>query len=119
MCVINADQFVDEQNPDKVAAGFYNDTYLFDQNACTSPHLVIWTGSNENVRLSRKVFWDHLQRVVVNKKYELEAITAVDKLTAFYKLAIETEGFHKIETRDNILWRGELSQLPDNIDEFR
>ena len=119
MCVINADQFVDEQYPDKVAAGFYNDTYLFDQNACTSPHLVIWTGSDENVRKSKEVFWDHLHHVVVNKNYVLKSITAVDKLTAFYKQAVETEGFHKIETRDNILWRGELSQLPDNIDEFR
>lgn len=119
ICIINADQFVDEQNPDKVAAGFYNDTYLFDQNACTSPHLVIWTGSDENVRKSREVFWDHLHRMAVNKKYELQPITAVDKLTAFYRQAIETEGFRKTETRDNILWRSELDQLPVNINEFR
>jgi hypothetical protein len=119
MCIINADHFVDEQTPDKVAAGFYNDTYLFDQNACTSPHLVVWIGSVENVRHSKKVFWDHLHRVVEIKKYELQAITAVDKLTAFYKQAIETKGFHKNETRDNILWRVEINRLPDNIDEFR
>lgn len=76
-------------------------------------------GSEENVQQSKKVFWDHFHRVVVNKKYEIQAITAVDKLTTFYRQAIETEGFHKIETKGNILWRSELDQLPTNIDESR
>ena len=26
---------------------FYNDTYLMDQNACSSPHLIIWKASKE------------------------------------------------------------------------
>ncbi|MEI8274037.1 MAG: acyl-CoA reductase, partial [Paludibacter sp.] len=44
---INADQFIHEQNTSKIADGFFNDTYLFDQNACSAPRLVIWTGINE------------------------------------------------------------------------
>ena len=28
----------------KLAQKFYLDSYLFDQNACSSPHLVIWYG---------------------------------------------------------------------------
>ena len=30
----------------KLALDFYNDTYLVDQNACSSPHLIIWYGKN-------------------------------------------------------------------------
>ena len=54
MCALNADQFINESNPDKIANDFYNDTYLFDQNACTSPHLLIWTGTKTNVKKAKK-----------------------------------------------------------------
>jgi hypothetical protein len=30
----------------KLAEAFYNDTYLFDQNACSAPHLVCWLGDS-------------------------------------------------------------------------
>ena len=42
---INADKLVSEQNMERLAENFYNDTYLFDQNACSAPHLVVWLGS--------------------------------------------------------------------------
>ena len=30
---------------------FYNDTYLVDQNACSSPHLIVWIGhENKNLK---------------------------------------------------------------------
>ena len=41
LCVINALDHPDDKDYDNVANGFYNDTYLFDQNACTAPHLII------------------------------------------------------------------------------
>ena len=31
----------------RLAEEFYNDTYLSDQNACTSPRLVVWMGSKK------------------------------------------------------------------------
>ena len=30
-----------------LAENFYNDTYLFDQNACSAPHLILWMKENE------------------------------------------------------------------------
>ena len=30
----------------KLCKNFYNDTYLFDQNACTSPQSILWIGNN-------------------------------------------------------------------------
>ncbi|MDR1115090.1 MAG: acyl-CoA reductase, partial [Tannerella sp.] len=44
LAVINADVLIQETNLQKIAEGFYNDTYFFDQNACSAPHLIIWTG---------------------------------------------------------------------------
>ena len=38
-----------------LALNFFNDTYIYDQNACSSPHLVIWYGKKSNK--ARKIFW--------------------------------------------------------------
>lgn len=119
LCIINADQFIAESHPEQVAAGFYNDTYLFDQNACTSPHLVVWTGVDDNVRKSKEIFWENLHHVVVRKKYELQPIMAVDKLTALYSQAFGSTAIRKVDSEDNLIWRAELDRLPVNLDEFR
>ena len=41
ICVIESMMLLKE-NKSNIITGFYNDTFLFDQNACASPHLVIW-----------------------------------------------------------------------------
>ena len=56
LCIINGDEFVNEPRPEKVVAGFFNDTFLFDQNACTSPHLVLWIGSVRKLK-KQKIFF--------------------------------------------------------------
>ncbi len=118
LCVINADKYIDEKEPEKIANGFYNDTYLFDQNACTSPHLVIWTGANANVDTAQLIFWDNLYNIVKDK-YEVQSVRAVDKITSFYDQAIQLSGIELVGTADNLLWRIKLNDLSSDIDLFR
>ncbi|HAM99589.1 MAG TPA: acyl-CoA reductase [Marinilabiliales bacterium] len=117
-CVINADELVHGINLERLAQGFYNDTYLFDQNACTAPHLVVWLGENKNVEKARQMFWDSLSDLV-EKKYNFQAVMAVDKLTAFYSQAIKSDRKIKAEGNSNNLWRVQIDTLPVTIDEFR
>ena len=119
LCVINADSYIDESKPENVALGFYNDTYLFDQNACTAPHLIIWLGSEENVSLSKEIFWNSLYEIVKKKEYIIQPVIAVDKLTALFNQALKSEGVHKRIGTDNLLWRIELDSLWKNIDDLR
>ena len=44
ICIINSDKLNKLKNTEikKIAEKFYNDTFLFDQNACSSPHLILW-----------------------------------------------------------------------------
>lgn len=116
LCIINADIYISEKSPQKIAEGFYNDTFLFDQNACTSPHLVIWLGSNENIGRSKKLFWDHVYKLT-KTKYQLQAHSAIAKLATFYDQAIHLEGIKKTTMPDNLICRTELSFLsPDIVD---
>jgi hypothetical protein len=119
LCVINADAYCNELNPETVAAGFYNDTYLFDQNACTAPHLLTWIGKTDNVEKAKMVFWNALYQVVKQKYKEVQPVIAVDKLTALFSQAILLDNIHKIASEDNLLWCIDMDALPTNIDEFR
>ncbi|MDR0350503.1 MAG: hypothetical protein LBH64_03005, partial [Coriobacteriales bacterium] len=40
----------DEEEIRRLAQGFYNDSYLMDQNACSSPHLLFWYGGGEEAQ---------------------------------------------------------------------
>ena len=118
MCIINADSYIHEPEREKVAMGFYNDTYLFDQNACTSPHLVVWMGTEENVQQAQHEFWGSLQNII-KSNYKVQPVAAVDKMTSFFNQAIQMENIHLVPNENNLLWRVTLNELSSDIDDFR
>ena len=74
-----------------MASDFYNDTYLTDQNACTSSRVVIWhtDGATEtDQKQAAELFWQHLWKLV-SARYELQPVQAVNKLTTAYLVAAE------------------------------
>lgn len=77
-CVLNNDKLalLDENSLRKLALKFYNDTFLVDQNACSSPHVVFWLGK-KNKKIKNK-FWSTFYKVV-KSKYVL------DNAGVFYK----------------------------------
>lgn len=99
-----------------LAENFYNDTYLFDQNACSAPHLIFWIKSAK-LKSGKIRFWNVLHQLV-QKKYNLQAVLAVDKLMAFCRQAVCMNAINE-EMPDNYIVRTQLHQLPKNIDAFR
>ena len=118
IAVINADALIKEKNIAKTAEGFYNDTYLFDQNACSAPHLVIWMGERQNITEAKRIFWNAVCREV-EIRYEMSPDIAIDKLTAFYNQATSIPVHLDNEWKDNRLFRVMLDELPNNINDFR
>ena len=106
----------DDVEMKKLAEAFYNDTYLFDQNACSAPHTIFWLKS-DNLETAMNRFWTAVHEHT-SKKYELQAVMAVDKLTAFYRQAVCMD-VRKQKMPDNVVVRSELSELPKNIEDFR
>lgn len=116
ICVINADQYLEEPNKHIVAQGFYNDTYLSDQNACTSPRVIVWLGSS--VKEAQKEFWGSLYPIV-KEKYALQPARAVAKLATLYKLAASSENVSKQESEDNLILRVKVDELTDSLMEYK
>ena len=118
LCIMDAAS-VNALNDDglkRLVSDFYNDTYLMDQNACSSPHLVIWQGGGPGAAQER--FWPALHEVVT-KKYDLAPINAVDKYNSLCEHAIDFNQASRLEKHGNALYRIVIDSLPDNMDTFR
>lgn len=128
IAAINPDSVMEASDADikKLAEAFYNDTYLFDQNACSAPHTIFWVtngngnnngNDNANVNNAKERFWKTVHEHTA-AKYQLQAVMSVDKLTAFYRQAACMD-VRKEDMPDNVVVRAELKQLPKNIEDFR
>lgn len=104
-CVINSERYLEADDKRKIAEGFYNDTYLLDQNACTAPHLIVWIGGEKEVISAQTLFWGLLEETLKRKEYQSNAVNIVDKLTQFYLEASEVKEVKHIKTESNHVWR--------------
>lgn len=103
--VISAAEYLKSDNKLKIAQGFYNDTYLFDQNACTSPQTIYWLGNEIEIESAQNIFWDTMENILQEKKFQLDPILSVDKLTTFYSQAVLYDDISKKGNSSNEIWR--------------
>jgi len=96
-----------------LALNFYNDTYLVDQNACTSPHLILWIGNKKDINIAKKKFWSSLLKVV-KKKYNFTNFAASEKINLLYNLIIDNENLKKIINYDNLIYTIPLRKIKKN-----
>jgi len=109
---------MDEKQLSQTAQGFYNDTYLTDQNACTSPRLIYWLGEGESLKAAQERFWNAVQSYV-QPRYPVEPVVAVDKLTAVYRASIVLPGAKVQPMADNTVVRVQVDALTCDMDEHR
>ncbi|MCR5356768.1 MAG: acyl-CoA reductase [Lachnospiraceae bacterium] len=112
LAVIDSDAYMGTSDKERLAGDFYNDTYLTDQNACTSPRIVIWIG--DRVEEARSLFWKNLHDIV-KEKYRFEAIQAVDKLDAVLNAGCDIDGLKLEENEDNLIVRVRVSDIYEDI----
>ncbi len=116
LALIDADAYLAKEDKAAVANDFFNDTYLTDQNACTSPRVVAWTG--EKIDEAKREFWTNLHQLL-ETKYELQPVQAVNKLTSGYLLAAEHADVRKEDMEDNLIVRMAVNHLSDDLMELR
>lgn len=115
--IINAEEIIQTNDFDleRLVEGFYNDTYLMDQNACSSPHLVVWLG--ENKEEAQNKFWNSLY-IKVKNDYELAPVTAVDKYTLLCENSIDLNNIQEFKKFDNLLYIVKIDKLSEDIDKY-
>jgi hypothetical protein len=71
------------------AEGFYNDSYWFDQAACSSPRAVFWVGDESGARAAGQEFRTLLAAVLETKQHVTEPAMAVQKRVSAYGAAVD------------------------------
>lgn len=119
-CVLGVESILNGCDKDlqKLANGFYNDTYLMDQNACSSPHLIVWSGESDRLIDAKNRFWSFVYEEARNK-YDLEPVNAMDKFTQLCENAIDSDNISSITQNGNYIYRIGLSSLPKDIHRLR
>ncbi|WP_020668870.1 acyl-CoA reductase [Amycolatopsis nigrescens] len=82
-------QEASEQGRRAAAEGFYNDSYWFDQAACSSPRAVFWVGDQDGADLAGQQFRRLLAEVVAAKQHVTEPAMAVQKRVSAYGAAVD------------------------------
>ena len=114
--IINAEKILIENNIDKVADNFFNDTYLFDQNACSAPRIVIWVGPEHIIYQAKNIFWKSVQNRIEN--YALSPILAVDKLVSLLQQSTTDHKLTKVKSFNNKLWRISTPTLHKELENY-
>lgn len=117
-CIIDIDKLkkISKEKFQRLVKDFYNDTFAVDQNACSSPHLVLWKGKkNEKIK---KFFWESLNNLV-KEKYELNHTAAVDKYLDLCKTVLTEKKIKKFERYSNNIYTVDFKKLPKNLDNYR
>ena len=115
IAMINSDAVLALESIDKLASDFYTDTYYIDQNACSSPRIVVWFG--EHVPEAKRHFWTAIHRLV-KKDYEFRDIQAVDKIDQFCRLAANNQHVELVD-QDNMVMRIEVELLDSTLMDFK
>ena len=116
LAVIDSDFYLSIDNKIRVAEDFYNDTFFSDQNACTSPRLIVWTG--RRIEEAKKEFWEK-EHSLVERKYKFQAIQGVNKLTKSYLIAVAEPGVRIEPHTDNLIIRVLVPEITDYLMAYR
>ncbi|MEJ5977027.1 acyl-CoA reductase [Novosphingobium sp. PS1R-30] len=120
LCLLGAEAVLaaSEEALADLARGFFNDSYLFDQNGCSSPHLVLWQGSAEASAAAQRRFWPALEPLV-RDRYPLTDARAVDKFAHLCRTAGTVEAVRGAVRHDNLIYRIALDAMPVDIERHR
>lgn len=71
----------------RLAANFYNDVFWFAQQACSSPRLVVFVGSDADTHEARRRFWSALEEEVRRRGFEHDSAVTMARVAATFEYA--------------------------------
>lgn len=80
---------VDPRKRAQLVEDFVSDTFQFDQGACSSPQLVVWCGSPEDVDRASDAFFTAVAEAAARRGYAVDAGTATAQTLAAANLAAD------------------------------
>ncbi|WP_440910938.1 acyl-CoA reductase [Candidatus Pelagibacter sp.] len=107
---LNKDQFLD------LIKKFYNDVFIMDQNACSSPHLIVW--EKKPLKNMIEAFWNELDKFVQTNYLKSLSISSKKYLT-LNRYLLDNEELKIDKFKSAYINRIKLRKLEKNIKNFR
>lgn len=118
LSLINANEVNERDQIDDLVEGFYTDTYYSDQNACSSPRIVIWMGEKEEIAKAKDRFWTALHKKVVDQ-YDLKPVHIIDKWDMFCQIAAKSQDVHLESGNDGWIMRVRVDKLTGDLMDYK
>ena len=120
LCVINANKIVEikENGLKKICELLFNDVYIMDQNACSSPQLFNWVGNDTDIKKAKKRLWKEFSKYV-NRIHSIEPIQYMDKYVEACMNAISNDNIKSVRHENNLLFNIELTHFLKNQQDQR
>ncbi|MAV56370.1 MAG: hypothetical protein CMI79_02395 [Candidatus Pelagibacter sp.] len=110
---------VNKGNLDRLVYNYFNDTFLMDQNACSSPHLMVWINLNKSNEKIKNLFWEKLAKLsLVN--YDFDISKSYEKLSNSFENILKLEkNTSKFKNFNQILHITKIKKIPKKIENVR
>lgn len=83
---------LDDAGWSRLAGDFFNDAFWFAQQACSSPRLLTWVGSEVACAAARSRFWLAIERELAKRQPENSPAMVMARLGASFELAAAQAG---------------------------
>jgi len=116
MALLNSDAVLslDAAAMTSLVQRFYNDAFWFNQQACSSPRVVIWAGSQAATTTARSKFWPALGEQVRLHQPENLPAQVMDRATALFRVAhghSDARADTQAGAMPSRIWIGRLNEL--------
>ncbi len=118
-CFLNSDKIIKlkDNSLQLLIQKFYNDTFVVDQNACSSPQIIFWTKTNSSK--AKKIFWKNLSKYI-SKKYKPPEISVIDNYNKLCSNLLERSSLIKnFKIFDKSIYTISLKKLDNKITSLR
>ncbi|MDB4763598.1 hypothetical protein OAG38_07645 [Akkermansiaceae bacterium] len=118
-CVFNTEEIskLSCKELEMVYQKFYNDTYLNDQNACSSPKSIFWYGDLLLGQKCSNIFWIGLAKFLKDN-YEISDHQILEKVFNFSSIAINYPNMFNVKrfSESLIVLTSTSKLIPENLD---
>ena len=120
MCVLDSKSIVEasDNQINKLCENLFNDIYIMNQMACSSPQLFNWVGLKKDFNKAKKRLWPLLINFA-KSKINFEPVEIMNKYVDACKTAILNDNVKSINLNNNLLYNLELSSLSDHQKNLR
>ncbi|MDR5752104.1 MULTISPECIES: acyl-CoA reductase [unclassified Caballeronia] len=101
-----------------LCARLYNDLYLMDQAACSSPQLIAWIGAADDAAAAQARLWPALAGHA-RARYAMRPVQVMDKFVDACRHALGNPRVASVACHDNVLYRVALTGLAADQDTCR